>query len=308
MMLPSPLCIQKGLRMKNITLCVVLAVVACSGPAVSETRKPSEVLHDIAKGRLEHLDYTPDQVETAFKPLLANIQTRGLSDKEDVALGLAYFFSYDGLNAKRIFAKYRNRNDLLGRVSWQAQQNMSFAGDKDYALVERRTFEFRRKYKPIPEDLEYTGTMVRILATKFARDGDHARAAGWILNDLRSVPINLPFRSYDNLGRLFDSFKATGRTNEAVAIMEKHLAAMKADLAKQNRRLRRHVAYAPIEASLAHSHRQDIIHFFPFTDGLWADEPGASQARVTAHTTARAIELYSRWVKAAKKGEPLTYP
>lgn len=155
----------------SFTLSCALSVSA----GAQSLRLPSDALHDIARVRLEHPTWTPTQVESALEPVLDSTRTTDLSADEEVALGLAYFFTFDGPKARPLFEKHMGRDDRLGRVSWQALQQMSFLGAKDYALVEKRLGEFRLKYKPTVEDPEFTFRMVDNLARRAATTGDHAR-------------------------------------------------------------------------------------------------------------------------------------
>jgi hypothetical protein len=267
-------------------------------------REPSAVLHDVAKGRLEHLDFTPDQVEAALKPLLANMRSANLSPEEEVARGLAYFFTFDGQTAKPLLEKAMDRDDFAGRVSWQALQNMSYFGAKDYALVEKRVTEFRRKFRPILEDLEYSGTMVNLAASHRASAGEHAMAVSMILEDLQALPLNAPFRSYENLGRHFASFRAVGRQADALELMTKHRDAMRLRLRTEAALPVDALQRDPLAATQA-PHRSGTPHYFPFVDGLGNDDPEYSRDRANAIATARSVDLFSRIIDAVTRGVPI---
>lgn len=106
------------------TLIATLALL-CLAAAPGE-RPPSEALHDVVRGRLEHLEWKPDEVEAALRPLLDGVRTTGLTADEEVALGVAYFFTFDGRAAKPLLEKHAARGDRLGRVATQALQQMAF--------------------------------------------------------------------------------------------------------------------------------------------------------------------------------------
>src|SRR5215207_9873473 len=104
-----------------VTFAVALTLLPLTGGSLSAQRAerlPSAVLHDIAKWRLAHLSARPNEVEAELTPLLAHVRKTGLSAEEEMALGLSYFYSFDGPSAKPIFEKYMSRDDMLGRASW----------------------------------------------------------------------------------------------------------------------------------------------------------------------------------------------
>src|SRR5688500_11247834 len=119
---------RRGVNRRAIVLRSLVSTIlalSVSAPGRSQQpRTPSDVLHDVVKGRLENPRWTPTQVEAALKPLLANVATQNLSPEEEVSLALAYFFTFDGPSAKPLFEKHQDRSDALGRVSWQSLQQM----------------------------------------------------------------------------------------------------------------------------------------------------------------------------------------
>ena len=261
---------------------------------------PSEVLHDIARGRLSNIRWTPVQAESALKPVLASVRTTNLTPDEEVALALSYFFTFDGLSAKPLFEKHMNRDDALGRVSWQSLQQMSFFGAKDHALVEQRTKDYRRKFKPGTDDTEYTFNMVNNLTRLAATNGDHARAVTLILDDVRALPLDIPFRSFDLLGQRFASFQAIGQSTEAIAWLRKHRDALRAA----------HSADAPtsgltVSDSLDIPHRAGVLHLTPFVDRLLQDDPRWTRAGAIRFQRRQAIQKFDKWLDAMEKGQPV---
>lgn len=291
-----------AVRMVSYSMAAAVGCIAGPAAAQQATRLPSEVLHDVVKWRSANLRATPTEVEAAVTPFLAGVRTTGLAPEEEVALGMSYFFSFDGLSAKPLLEKHMNRDDLLGRVSWQAVQQMTMFGAKDFALGERRTVEFRAKFRPAIEDLEHSSVMVFNLARKSAADGDHARAVQLVLDDLNGLPIDLPFRGYDNLGRHFESFRKVGRDAEALALMKRHRDAMRA---RPGATLPSGAELPPISASLDYAHRPGVLHLLAFQNWLFDDHPNFSPERAATLASARAVDLFTRWIDAAESGQPL---
>lgn len=272
-------------------------------PAVAQQRTPSNVLHDIVKGRLENPRWTPTQVEAALKPLLGNVTTTNLPPEEEVALALSYFFTFDGPSARPLFEKHRDRDDALGRVSWQSLQQMSFFGAKDYALVEQRTKEFRRKFAPTADDTEYTFNMVNNLSRLAATSGDHARAVSLIVEDLEQLPLDLPFRSFDLLGARYASFQAVGRSADAIAWMRRHRDALRTAAQRSGES-----AQPSMEGGLQVAHRQGVLHLTPFVDRLLPDDPRWTREGAVRYQRGAALARLDRVIAAAEKGEPIPAP
>ncbi len=287
---------------------LVVALLVAYTPCLSSQqpqRLPSEVLHDILQGRLENLRLTPDEVEARFKPLLADVRTTGLAPDEEVALGLSYFFTFDGLSALPLLERHAARTDVLGRVSMQSLQQMSFFGAKDYALVERRLAEYRARFRPDSADLQYTSGMVRNLASLAAANGDHARAVSLVLEDVRTLPPDLPLLGFENLARMFESFRTLGRADTAVALMRRHRDALQSALrpADDGDSAPDTSIVRPTRAM----HRQGVMHYMPFADGMMADEPGYTRAALVRRVAARQVARFTRWIEAAERGEPLSF-
>jgi len=282
----------------------LLALACAVAPRVgAQQRMPSEALHDVAKGRLENLRWTPVQAESALKPVLASVRVTGLPPEEEVALALAYFFTFDGLSARPLFEKHRDRDDALGRVSWQSLQQMSFFGAKDYALVEQRTKEYRRKFPPTMEDMEYTFNMVNNLTRLAAGTGDHSRAASLVVEDIAQLPLDVPFRSFDLLGQRYASFRATGRATEALTWMKRHRDALRAAQTPESA-----APTASIEDATRFPHRAGVVHLTPFVDLLLPDDPRWTRAGTVRYQRARALEKLDRWIAAAERGDSVLVP
>ena len=283
-----------------VTVTTIAVLASLPRPASAQSRMPSEALHEIARGRLANIQWTPVQAESALKPVLANVRTTNLSPEEEVALALSYFYTFDGLSAKPLFEKHMKRDDALARVSWQSLQMMSFFGAKDYALVEQRTKDYRRKFTPTIDDMEYTFNMVNNLSRLAATNGDHARAVALVLDDVRGLPLDIPFRSFDLLGQRFSSFQATGQSTEAIAWLRKHRDALKAAQSADSATGRQ-----ALQDSLAIPHRSGVIHLTPFIDRLLPDDPRWTRAGSVRYRRAQAIQKFDRWLDAMEKGQPV---
>jgi len=282
---------------------ILAAIVLAPGAIACQQRLPSDALHDIVSARLANIRWTPVQAESALKPVVQTIRTQNLAPPEEVALALAYFFTFDGLSAKPLFEKYMTRDDELGRVSWQSLQQMSFFGAKDYALVERRTREYRRTFAPTADDMEYTFNMVNNLSRLAATNGDHARAATLVLDDIAVLPLDLPFRSFDLLGQRYASLQAVGRQADALTWMQKHRDAMQAAQTADPARRQ-----ATLIDSLGIAHRQNVLHLTPFVDRLFQDDPRWTRAGAVRAQRAEAIRKFDQWIAAVQRGDPIPNP
>ena len=291
---------------RYVTFAAVLTFLPLTGSSLSAQgaeRLPSAVLHDIAKWRLAHLSAKPTEVEAELTPLLEHIRTTGLSAEEEMALGLSYFYTFDGLRAKPIFEKYMWRDDMLGRASWMGLQNMTFAGAKDYPLFTKRLADYRTKFAPIAGELGYTGGMVRNLARNSAQAGDDAAVVKLIMDDVQALPMDVPFAGYENIARYFESFRKTDRAADAITLMKRHRDAMRARVSNTP------AAAAGIPATPAASlelpHREGVLHLFPFQDWLFNDSPNYTESQAIVSVTTLAVQRFTEWIEAAEAGKPL---
>jgi hypothetical protein len=291
----------------SLVFSILGALTLPNSASAQSLRLPSETLHDIARTRLEHFNWTPTQVEAALKPLFDSTRTTDLSADEEVALGLAYFFTFDGPKARPLLEKNMTRDDRLGRVSWQALQQMSFLGAKDYALVERRLAEFRRKYRPSIEDPEYTYRMVDNLARQAATTGNHARAVELILEDVRALPIDMPARSFELLGAHLASFRAAGQTSVAFDLMKRHrdtLRAIESSLPAIPSQTGTSATALPT-AGIAIVHRPGVIHADPFNDLLFTDDPKWTPEGTLRGRRQRVLANLDQWLAPPNGSPPL---
>jgi hypothetical protein len=228
-------------------------------------------------------------VETTLTPLLVNVRNTGLTPDEEVALGLAWFFTFNGPQARPWLEKHQDRADRLGRVSRQALLQMAFAGAKDYDRVTAGIIAFRAKFSPVAADLEYTSRMVDNMARHYESLGDDARAVALILEDVAALPIDVPYGAFRLLATHMPAFQRTGQGPAAIALMTKHRDALRIRLAA--------AGTSPVgEATppLLPPHRDGILHLDPFGDGLLEDLPGSTPTTLLLERTIQQVRFFER--------------
>lgn len=266
-------------------LCVALTSAAFTVPAAAQQIVPSQALHELVEIRLRNLKMTPSQVENATRLVVARAQTSQLDANEEVALGLLYFYSFDGLKARPILERHMQRADAYGRQAFRAVQQMTYFGQRDVGLVEQRLREFRSRFAAIPSDLTFTAEMVNNLANYYKQKSDPARATDLILEDVSRLQLDIPFRSFQNILAHFDAFRAAGRADTAQRLLENHLAALLA--AQGDAPLRLIIT----DTALTLPHRSGTVHLDPFANRLFEDAAEYSVSAATRIARIKAILL-----------------
>lgn len=260
-----------------------------ASPAAGD-RLPSAVLHDIAEGRLTLTGRSPDEIHAALGPLVERARTTDLPPDEEVALGQAWFLTFSGTRAKPWFEKHQHRDDRLGRVSRQSLLQMAFAGSKSYDDVLAGMADYRRKFRPAPEDLEHTSRVVDNLCRYYEAMGDDAKAVTMIFEDIGALSIDVPFNAFRLLATHMPALQRAGRGEAAVALMTQHRNALRARLTAAGRSM----PAAPVPRTTSATHRAGVLHFDPFNDGLLEDAPSMTREELLIERTIQQIQFFER--------------
>ncbi len=257
---------------------------------------PDELLHRIAKFRLED----PKGDSTAFlKSLLPQVRTAGLSPQQDVALGMAYYFGYMPKESSAILDKYLDHSDALGRVSWEADERMLAAAFQKDEEAEQRIPEFRKRFKPDPEDLLYTDWLVWDAAEYHREKGEYQKAVDLMLADLHELPIDMPYETFEVLGSQYECFKKSGHGQVAIDLMKKHREAL------LGRLLAAHANVKDLSVSkvtFTRPHKAGVEHFYYWIDGPVEDESDFKREQVILRRSAKAVSQIDDWIKQANAG------
>lgn len=269
---------------------LVAAIVITGGSTVlhgtqepgGDASRPTEVLHKINEA-LAAGDRTKQGEIVA--PYLALVRKTDRSPDEELALGEIYFLALNPRDSDALFSKHLERSDRIGRMAWIRHQQVQFRGFNKYSESERDLGEFRRRFPVSAEDLTYTSAMVGNVAGRYAAAGDHPRVVELVLEDVKSLPLDLPLRSFRLLGAHHASFVATNRGAEARALLQAHLE----QLRKRVNAAGRAVEPASVAKTRAFAHRPGVLHADWDTANV-DDQPGFSRDAFNTQMAADRIK------------------
>jgi hypothetical protein len=288
------------LPMGRCIVCV-LGVFLCAWSVTTPAQKepnlmPDEVLHRVGKYAADN----PNGNNSDFvKSLLPQVRTTGLNSAQEVALGMVYYFAFMPKEASEKLSKYLDRTDALGRVSWQADERMLAAAFQKDEEAERRIPEFRKRFKPIPEDLVYTQWLIWDAAEYHREKGEYDKAVKIMLEDLSRLPVDMPYQTFDVLGSQYECFKKAGQSETAVSLMKKHRDALRARLAKAGANTEQ---LAASKLSFDFAHKQGVEHFYYWLDGAADDDPRFDRGKVILRNAAIAVLQFDGWISQAEGG------
>jgi hypothetical protein len=165
-------------------------------------------------------------------PFLGMAKKTGLSPEEDMALGELYFLALNPSDSDAIFVKYLDRTDKVGRMAWIRHGVVTFRAFDKRDEAERDLPRFRQQFAISADDLTYSATMVGFQAGRYAESGNHAKVVEMILEDVKPLTQDVPYRAFRLVGQYFASFAKVGRAAEARTILETHRARLQERVSK----------------------------------------------------------------------------
>ena len=211
---------------RHITFGLLLVLPGASAWAQqADSVLPTEVLHSMIQEMLAHPERP--QGENTMK-FVSRARTKGLDDRERLALGEVYFLAFMPEEAREIYQAYLERNDDLGRLAWQRLMRITFAAESKHAEAEQMLEAFYRKFRPTPLDEGYGSQMASDLARHWRSKGDNERAIGFILREYNAVSAEGAYVGLSLPARMSDLFAAAGRLEEAKQLTRQALEKLKA--------------------------------------------------------------------------------
>jgi hypothetical protein len=156
----------------------------------------------------------------ATKPYLSRVITKKLSKKEQFYLGEVYFWNFMPTEGLDVYSKLMNGNDDIARASWQRAMQINFLAFQETDKVEKQLSEFRQKFKPIPEDLTYMFGQVSNIAGKYQKEESYSKVLELIRQELKTINYDGAYKSFQLPAYYFNSYKALGKENEALKLLE----------------------------------------------------------------------------------------
>jgi len=98
---------------------------------------------------------------------------------------------------------------------------MDFAAYDRVSKVETMLPKFQERFPPSPEDVHGAAYQVQNLANLYRERGEPDKAVEVIVNEIRRLPDDAPYRSWMALPRFLETFEAAGKKDLAVDLMKK---------------------------------------------------------------------------------------
>lgn len=219
-----------------------------TGPAVpSESVDARSALPSSLVSYIHAQNYLqPDWSQKAIAAPLVDIARQdGLSDHERFFLGQLYFMAFMPDEAYAAFKEFAGRDDWYG---WLARQRLAIMDTRAYENferlevnlnAERETFDFDPAFASI------TGFAERSLCQHWATQGEHDNAVDFAKSVIKTTPRDAAYGPLYVAGACFQSFRQTGRQNDAYSIAQTIRNDLTETLRARRKEADDHPAYDP---------------------------------------------------------------
>lgn len=195
----------------------LVVLFGCAASLAGEDRMllPTAALHEI---------YLQTDIEGKNRKEIApgiasRTQKAGLTRVEEFALGEVHYSAFQPKEARAVYEKFTGGSDLFARQARQRIMWMEMAAMQQYDGIERQIDSYRAKFQPSPEDLRHLYFPVFGLADHYAKT-EPEKAVKLVLDEIRSLPRDVPFYSLSLVVPLYEAFRSTGRTAEALELLK----------------------------------------------------------------------------------------
>ena len=204
--------------MKKIAI-IPLAILMSTSVLKSQERKllPSEAL--VLMYNAVDLNPEKQRIENT-KPFQSRVITEGLEGDEIFYLGETYFWNFMPKEAAQAYENFLEEDSPRGRASWQRWLQVQFRAFDKHDYVEEKLRDYREKYKPIPKDRYGLFGQVYNLANKYKAAGEHEKVVQLIKDEIEYLDYDGAYASFQLPGIFFGSFAQTGKTQEAVSMIQ----------------------------------------------------------------------------------------
>lgn len=170
------------------------------------------------------------------KPFQSRVIIEGLSGDELFYLGETYFWNFMPKEAAEAYANFLDEESPRGRASWQRYLQIQFRAFEKHDFVEQKIQEYRDKYKPMPEDRSGIIGQVWNVAERYRKMGNHEKVVALVNAELASLDYNGAYSSFQLPGIFFDSYRETGKIQEAIKLINDAIAGLKKTVEARKRK------------------------------------------------------------------------
>ncbi len=167
------------------------------------------------------------------KPIQPRVITEGLSGDEWFFLGETYFWNLMPNEAKEAFSKIMDQNTNASRAAWQRMMIVNVNGFQKFEETEKMIEDYRKKFKPIPEDISGAYFGISSLAYFYSQQEKHEKVVQLIMDEIDYLDFSGPYSGFIGPSHYMKSFEALGKKKEAIQMLKDAVKGLSATLSKR---------------------------------------------------------------------------
>ncbi|OEK01084.1 hypothetical protein BFP97_05995 [Roseivirga sp. 4D4] len=183
------------------------------------------------------VDLNPDKkrIENT-KPYQSRVITEGLQGDEIFYLGETYFWNFMPKEAAEAYSQFLEEDSPRGRASWQRYLQIQFRAFDKHDFVEEKLSEYRKKFKPTPDDRYGIYGQVINVANLYLERGEHEKVLELINEELAYINYGGAYNSLLLPAYFHASYRSLGKVDEAVTALKKAKAGLMETLDKRKQK------------------------------------------------------------------------
>lgn len=167
---------------------------------------------------------------SAIGHILPRVITNDLSKEEQFFLGELYFWNFKPDDGLVIYEKFLKEDTPRGRAAWQRYLQIKFMAFEAHAEVEKLVKDYRKKFKPLPDDRSGLYGQVYNLANMYEQKGDYDKVISLIKEELDYLDYKGAYNSFQLPAFFNKSFRETDKIDVAIEMLENAINNLSATL------------------------------------------------------------------------------
>jgi thiol-disulfide isomerase/thioredoxin len=200
-----------------------------------------------------------------FEPARSRVTAGMIDQVQSTGLDRAELFVYGKLldwadrddESLSIMENLGRGDDSHARDAWKWRIAMT-AKKKQYDVAGDMITEYRKKFKPAPEDVEGMVLPVRSLAMRYDEMNQPENALGLYLDELDSLPFNAPYNSFRLAEDAMSLLIEADRIAECRAMLDRYGTGLRDALARHEKKVRPADSATPADSTTADAYHNLI--------------------------------------------------
>ncbi|MBO3697026.1 hypothetical protein [Roseivirga sp. E12] len=273
--------------MKKITfLLLAIGLITFNGTSKAQSNDSKLLPSEALVLMYNAVDLNPDKKRIDnTKPFQSRVITEGLSGDEIFYLGETYFWNFMPKEAAEAYGQFLEEDSPRGRASWQRYLQIQFRAFEKHDLVEQKLSEYRKKFKPVPDDRYGIYGQVINVANLYVKRGEHKKVLELINQELEYVNYDGAYNSLLLPAYFHASYRSLGKVDEAVKTLKNAMAGLTETLEKRKQN-------APDEEFQYVVHSRPVASMETIMTTKLSYTQMNEKFEVLIQSIARALELY----------------